>query len=358
MSRHIIVSLSSHGFGHIGQTAPVIATLRELVPNLHITIRSSAPVFKLRERFGDDVTIMQGVTDIGMIQEDALNVSVEASATAYERFHDNWNEKVREEARQLSRLNPDLVFANIPYLSLAGAKMAGIPAIALCSLNWADIYQHYFEGTSERYREIHKQILDAYQHADRFLLPTPSMPMTDLNNTYNIGPVAQLGNNRREYIDATLQAGGKRLGLVSMGGIDFKAPVATWPDMPGILLLVPKEWHSRHPDTCPMEALDLPFSDLLRSVDFLITKPGYGSFVEAACTSTPVLYLQRNDWPEAPYLARWMEKNARCLSLKVDDITNGQLQSLVDRVSSRPAKCITPTGNQEAAEIIAAALSP
>lgn len=356
MAHHLVVSLSSHGFGHIGQTAPVIAALREHVPNIHITIRSSAPEFKLREKFGNDVDLIPTLTDIGMIQEDALNVSLEASAAAYESFHDNWDENIREEARQLSRLQPDLVFANIPYLTLAGANIAGIPAIALCSLNWADIYQYFFERNTRQYRNIYTQIHNAYQLAEQFLLPAPSMPMENLDNTVTIGPVAQIGNNRRELIDSRLQTADKKLGLVSLGGMDIKAPVDDWPDMPDMTLLVPKSWNSRHPDTYPMEDLGLPFSDVLRSADFLITKPGYGSFVEAACASIPVLYLERNNWPEARHLVHWMEENARSRPLKAQDIINGRLRSLVDEISSLPARMVFPTGNQEAARIIARTL--
>ncbi len=47
--------------------------------------------------------------------------------------------------------------------------------------------------------------------------------------------------------------------------------------------------------------------ELLASADLVITKPGYGTFVEAACHGVPVLYLERPDWPEAPALCDWLE---------------------------------------------------
>ena len=43
----------------------------------------------------------------------------------------------------LQQARPDLVLANVAYLPLAAAHDAKIPAAALCSLNWADIYVHY-----------------------------------------------------------------------------------------------------------------------------------------------------------------------------------------------------------------------
>jgi hypothetical protein len=59
----------------------------------------------------------------------------------------------------------------------------------------------------------------------------------------------------------------------------------------------------------------LSFLDLLASCDVLITKVGYGSFVEAAAHAVPVLYLDRPDWPETPYLAAWLAEHGNALSL-------------------------------------------
>jgi hypothetical protein len=46
--------------------------------------------------------------------------------------------------------------------------------------------------------------------------------------------------------------------------------------------------------------------DLLRSVDAVIAKPGYGTFAEAACNATPLLYVRRQEWPEQDCLIEWL----------------------------------------------------
>ena len=51
---------------------------------------------------------------------------------------------------------------------------------------------------------------------------------------------------------------------------------------------------------------DYSMLDLIRSCDVLLTKPGYGAFTEAACNGTSVLYVARDDWPEEPWLSRWL----------------------------------------------------
>jgi UDP-N-acetylglucosamine:LPS N-acetylglucosamine transferase len=48
-----------------------------------------------------------------------------------------------------------------------------------------------------------------------------------------------------------------------------------------------------HPSVSDFEPLDRPIADLLCSVDAVLAKPGYGTFAEAACNGTPLLYLRR-----------------------------------------------------------------
>lgn len=171
---HLLVDLSYHGFGHIAQTAPVVNALAERLPGLRVTLRSGAPQAVLAQRFHCNFTLIPKALDFGMEMADALAVQVEESADAYRAFHRDWKGRVAREAENMAALAPDLLFANVPYLSLAAAASAGIPAVAMCSLNWADIYAHYCHGRSEA-SEIHGQMLAAYNSAAHFIRPLPGM---------------------------------------------------------------------------------------------------------------------------------------------------------------------------------------
>ncbi len=354
MNLHLVVALSSHGFGHIGQTAPIIVALQKQLPDLRVTIRSNAPRAKLLERFGQNIDIQQTTTDIGMIQASALQVSENESAEAYCDFHTHWEDKVTAEASQLSALGANLVLANIPYLALAGAKRANIPSIAMCSLNWADIYQHYFLGIRPEADNIFQQILTAYQSAHLFLRLTPSMSMPDLHNTKRIGPVAQLGKNRKAEIAHQIGLrSDQRLVMLSLGGMDLPLPVNRWPRQPGLRFIVPASWHSQHSDTVDLECLSMPFADVLASCDALIAKPGYGSFVEAACLGIPVLYLQRKNWPEIDCLIDWLKQHGCCTEIQSDDFSTGNIMNILEILCESKAPTPPhPNGIEQATEII------
>ena len=86
---------------------------------------------------------------------------------------------------------PDLLLADIPYLSLAAAERLRIPALALCSLNWADILAGYCQDEPDL-AELRAPMLAAYHSAVAVLQPAPSMPKPDLTNVQPIGPIAAL----------------------------------------------------------------------------------------------------------------------------------------------------------------------
>lgn len=357
MKRHLVVALSSHGFGHIGQTAPVIDALRRRAPDWKITLRTAAPRHKLVERFGDKVRLDPTDVDLGMVQQDALRVDRDATVEAYRRFHGNWDERVNAEADALRALDADALLANVPYLPLAAAGRIGLPALALCSINWWDIYASFFRDRPEA-AAILDQMWAAYTCARLFLQPEPSMPMTGLPNLRRIGPVCQRGTTRREWISRRVGLReGERLVMVSLGGMDLRPEVRAWPEFAGVRLLVPGSWRSQHPSTVALEDLGLSYIDALWSCDALICKPGYGSFVEAASAGVPVLYLDRPDWPEAPYLIAWLERVGQCRRLPEDVWLEGAFCAAVAGLAATAMPRVSADGAEQAAEAIEAVLA-
>jgi hypothetical protein len=351
---HLIIALSSHGFGHIGQTAPVIRALLDRDPSIRITLRTAAPEYKLIEHTGRRLTQQNIATDVGIIQANALEMDLVKTAQAYMEFHRDWGLKIDREAHDLLAVNPDLVISNISYLTLAGASHAGIPAVALGNINWAVIYAYLFNGHQTESAAILQQMQDAYASASIFLRPAPSMPMPTLHNLHPIGPIAQKGKYRRDEILERLVLGtDTRLVLVSLGGMELTPPIEQWPRLQRLHILAPDSWKAHHPDISAIEMLDIPFIDILASCDALIAKPGYGSFTESACMGIPVLYLPRHNWPEAKYLITWLESHGRCRPLRENDFMAGNIQEALELLwSLYVPPLVVPTGIEESVNCI------
>ncbi|HLP97037.1 MAG TPA: hypothetical protein VK149_01190 [Sideroxyarcus sp.] len=329
---HLVVSISGHGFGHVAQTAPILNLLHQRMPELRLTVRSTVPTAHLRSRIRAPFQHLQSEGDIGMLMSSALDVCAAESCAAYRQFHADWDARVAAEANLLRELKADMVFSNVGYLPLAGAQRAGIPNAALCSLNWADIYRHYCGDYA-----IAAQIRSCYANADAFLRATPGMPMSDLPNLLPVSPIAAVGNDRRDELNHHLQLSAEeKLVLVSLGGIASRLPMERWPRIAGVRWLVQRSWQVEHPDAVVLESLPLDFADLLASCDALLCKPGYGSFVEAPCSGTPVLYVGRPDWPESPALIEWLQRHGVCREVSRRQLEDGDIAAELAALFAAP----------------------
>ena len=349
---HLFVDISSHGFGHLAITAPVLNALAEQLPGLRLTLRSGLPPAKLRQRIRQPFELIAGSSDFGYVMVDATRIDRDASAAAYRQAHAGWAQRVAAEAAFLAEQRPALVLTNVSYLPLAGAAAAGLPAASLCSLNWADLFAHFFANESWAV-PIHAEMLAAYRSAAAFLRVTPGMAMDSLGNVQAVGPVAARGRRH------DLGLGGQRTVLVAMGGIAHRLPVENWLRLPGIRWLVPAEWQCRHPDAIAAETFGLGFTDLLSSVDAVLTKPGYGTFTEAAVNGTPVLFQRRADWPEQDCLIDWLARHGRSRAVPAAALIDGDLQADLEALWAMPAPPLPATGGEaEAARRIAALVRP
>ena len=354
---HLLICISGHGFGHVAQTAPVVNALKQLLPDLRLTIRSSVPLGHLRSRMPHEFHYLEEAVDPGMQMVSALEVDEDASFKSYLAFHAEWNMRIQAESDLIAALTPDLVLTNVAYLPLEGAARLGIPAVAMCSLNWADIFRD-FCGEMSGAAQILEQIERAYQHADTFLRLTPAMPMPWMLQQRTLGPVAQPSPSRRDLIDKKLGLYRKnKLVLVSMGGIAMQFPIDVWPRIADVWWLVPDSWQSGREDCVPVGSMGLDFSEVLASCDILLTKPGYGSFVEAACAGVPVLYVKREAWPEQDELVYWLSRQGRCKELSAEALQTGNFgEALLELLNQEKPGPVEASGTQEAAQFLAALL--
>ncbi|HMW79388.1 hypothetical protein [Accumulibacter sp.] len=354
IATHLLVDVSAHGLGHLAQVAPVLNALGARLPKLRISLRSGLSSSQLRARIVTTFTHLPGASDFGYVMRDATRVDLAATALAYQRQHADWEQLLARETAFLAALGPDLVLSDVAYLPLAGAQRARIPSIAMCSLNWAELFAHFF--ASEPWAApIHHEMLAAYNSTEFFLRLTPAMPMADLRRLRNIGPVAAIGRSHRRELRGKLGcARDERLLLVAFGGFDKRLSLADWPLAGKLRWLVPQTWHSACPAAHALEGLGLAFTDLICSVDAVLTKPGYGTFTEAACNGTPVLYLRRDNWPEQEPLIAWLEKNARCRAIDESELSASSIAGALDDLFRQTAPPIPQAGGADAAAAILA----
>jgi hypothetical protein len=340
-------------------TAPVAARLREIIPDLRLTLHTSIARDWLATRYDEPFALSGEIADFGLLMHSAAEIDLAASAMAYRRQLEKWDDLVELEAKRLLALSPDLVLANVPHLTLAGAALAKIPSIALSCLNWAEIYAAYFQTEPEA-EEIIGRIRGAYNSARCFIRPAPALPMPGLRDVRDVGPLARLGPKRSEELRRNIGLNaGEKVGLVAMGGIATRLPIENWPRHPGWRWLTPPEWRVSRPDCHDWNLSGMSFDAILRSVDLVLTKVGYGTFTEAACNGQPILFADRPDWPETPYLAKWLREEGRGLAISSQQLESGDFASSLIELMNLPNKTPPfPSGIDQASQIIAEMIRP
>jgi hypothetical protein len=360
MSRapHLLLAISGHGYGHLAQCTPVINKLSSQLPGLRLTLMSALPEQVLRQRIEADFSCIYADIDPVLCMHSAWEVDVPAAQIAFREFHQHRAALLEDTCAQLRALKPDLVLANIPWLLLTAATRENIPAVALCSLNWAAVFSSYL-GDSQGADDIYEHMLAGYRTADVFLAPEPALPMPELENVRSIGPVARHGRHCRSVLREKYSlAADVTLVLVALGGIATGLPLADWPEREHTVWLFAEPVQSARQDILRCTSIDRPLIDILASVDAVITKPGYGTYTEAVCNGIPLLTLARPDWPETEYLNAWANRHGRHEEITRAQFYNGDFLGSLERLLSKPAPSTVPepTGIGEAVDVITALL--
>ena len=356
-SPHLLLALSGHGYGHLAQTAPVVNALREQIPGLLLSVCGSLPHDVVAARIAGDFRYRPTELDPVLRMLNAWEVDAAASRQVYRTFHCNWQQGLQSDIELLEQLQPDLVLADIPYRMLLAAAEREIPAVALCSLNWAAIYAAYCEDSSED-RQILKQMTRTYRSAQVFLSPTPSISMPELDNVTTIDPIARMGCRQKEVLlqrcvaDTELQPV-----LVALGGITTQLPVDSWPCINGVVWIFTEAIESPRADLIDFDSLGMTFIDVLASSDVVLTKPGYGTYTEAVCNGVPVLTIERQDWPETVFLNNWVQQHGHLEVMTAEQFYSGRFAHLVTRLLGKhTGPGLEPDGIGQAAMTICSLL--
>jgi hypothetical protein len=360
---HLFIAATAHGYGHVTQASAIAHGLRQRHPDLRITLAATVDAGFVRERMPAGTILIDLAMDVALPMDGPLRVRWDEGLAVYSAFDADHDRHLASQRALLAELRPDLLLADVPWLPLTAARQLGIPAVGLCSLSWLDILAESPVG--HRLPEaLVAHLREGYAGAELFLRPAPSMPMAWLPNGRDIGPIAHqrprdpAGLRRRLGV-----AEHTRLVLIQFGGAGSLALPAAAPLPQDVLLLTPIPALADRPDARligPAAGPDaLPVADVLASCDAVITKPGYGTFAEAACHGIPVLSVPRGDWPEEPPLVHWLARQVPMRCLSPADFAAGRIAApLAELLAAGPVEPVPATGVEEAVELLWPWLAP
>lgn len=342
----LLFGITAHGLGHLAQTAPVIAALRGRDPSLEITVLSAIAPLLIEARIPPPVQIRATEDDFGLVMASPFEVDASASFRRYREVHERHDEAVAELAGWLRAERFDGVLANISYLLVAAAREARIPALAMSSLNWCDLFRFYC-GEFEGAEDIADPIRRDYSGAHCMARLEPAMAMPDFQTQTVNEAITETGTSRREQLCRHYgmdQSG--RIILFALGGASPAIPPG-WNEhcARNHLFFGPAAWAGRGPWRDPAET-GMPFTDLLASADAVVTRPGYGTVTEVAAAGVPAILLSRGDWPEEPGLVDWLTRHGRCIYFDgpFEECRPQAILALCERLAATPEPLRPKTG--------------
>lgn len=350
---HLWIAVTAHGYGHLAQAAPVAWALFERDLELRITLQGDPDPAFAAGRLPPGFRQIPIASDPALPMHSPLKVRWAEGLAVYEAFEADYERYLKRQLRLFADDPPDVVLADVPWMPLDAARRLGIPAVAMCSLSWYDIL---IEGPlgAQVSSALRERMIDCYASAEVFLRPAPSMPMAWLPNGRDIGPIARLGFARRDELRGRLGlASDAHVVLVQFGGVAGLDPDDRWPRIDGVHWLAHGDGFGGRHDITAVADLHMPPLDMVASVDLLLTKPGYGSFAEAACHGVPVAYLPRTDWPEEGPLVEWLARQVPTSPLHPDYVRDGKIETIMRRLLDQPRSSpVEPSGVEQAANVL------
>jgi len=295
--------VSAHGFGHMSRSSVVIAELllRSWVDCIHVSsnrvdfLNFESPNLKKRRI----------KTDVGMAQRDSLSIDIPRTLLELHDFYSNQSNLLKSEIEWIKRNNIDLIITDVSSFPILLGLELSIPVIFVGNFTWDGIYEHYQDKTPA-FKQYSEKLKVEYSFAsEAFLLPF-SMPMTMFLEKKNIGLVARRTPKSKQETRKSLGFSDNQIYiLLSFGAYGLEESQLQWKEFPKGFVLVSDDKTIEHPLVQKIESI--PYPEIVKAVDCVITKPGYGILSETLIAGTPILTTDRGDFAEVPYLIEGLE---------------------------------------------------
>lgn len=337
----LVAYVSGHGYGHATRVGEVLRRVREMQPDVPITVVTSGPETLYRRAIPGPFEFRSLDCDVGLVQKGALSIDEAATGAAWKAFVRELPDRIDVEWRWLRHAGAKVVLGDIPPLAFQVAHDAGVPSVGLANFSWDWIYKH-LGSRHPVLRAAGEKCADAYRHAGLLLKLPFAGDLSAFPRLEEIPLIARRPKLSKEDARRRLDMGGVPIVLFSFGGLglpdfdyrvlgqltDYRfivtgmiADVA-----PNVRVLLETE----------MDELGLAYEDVVGAADVVLTKPGYGIVSDAIGARTRLVYTDRGDFPEYPILVRELPRYLSVEYITGMELFGGQLRRALEAVLARP----------------------
>lgn len=285
--------------------------------------------------------------DTGAIQVDSLHLDAAATIARAKDFHETLDARAEAEMGLLRDHDVRFIVADAPPLGCAAAARAGIPSVVVSNFTWDWIYAEYRE-----YLDSAPDLIPAIQAACRLADAAWRLPMhggfdafqTIVDVTFVARHATHEPAETRARLGLPPLEDGRRLVLPSFGGYGVAGIDLSSLDLDS-------SWHLVLVPDAAIDEAGLRYEDLVRAVDVVLTKPGYGIISECIANDTALAYTSRGRFAEYDVLVREMPRYLRSAFIDNDALLGGRWRAALEAAVSAPTPPEQP--RTDGAEVIA-----
>ena len=288
--------VSSHGFGHAARTRTI---LEKLESHAAVTLFATTPNWFWGNLAVDRV---QFQADIGCIQQGTLNIDEAATLAAFRQFKTGFQLRF-EQLSLLHQSNPfDLIVTDIAPEPLEFAVKLNVPSVLVANFTWVEIYQQMASLAGEI-----PDLLRQYKLATNTLIPAFQTGMDWATNPVAVDAVAKRGQDIRPFLNPENRY--QRLVYIDAGrwGTEIGWNNAVrFSDT--LFIRIGPALSDLPPNVLQLEFGTVNHPDLVRSVDVVVAKPGYGIVTECLANGTHWCCIPRDGFAEDDVLIRYADE--------------------------------------------------
>jgi hypothetical protein len=336
--------ISGHGFGHASRQIEVISALARLAPDVSIVVRTSASRWLFDHTLRTPFTWLEGEVDTGIRQIDSLRLDEQATIRNASAFYRDLPSLVEREAALLRAHDASFVVVDAPPLACAAAARAGLRSAVVANFTWDWIYEGYPDELKSA-PDLVPAIRAAYDHAsEAWRLPMHGGFAT-FPHAVDVPYIARRATRDRRDTRRMLRLPSERpLALSSFGGYglaDLQFSGFDCLDTWGVVIT-----GHRRPEALPEGVYfieertifdtGLRYEDLVKAVDVVVSKPGFGIIAECLANDAALLYTSRGRFVEYDVMVAEMPQVLRCGFLKQHALLTGRWRAALDAVTALP----------------------
>jgi hypothetical protein len=325
----LYVAISPHGFGHTTRTCSILAALQSLMPNLPITIVTTAPQWLIDSYLIKPYHYRPVALDIGVVQADGLQMDKLATLNKLQELIDRQAEIVNPEGGYIKSEGIELVFADMPPLGVSIARSGGVPCWISSNFGWDLIYQEWLTELPE-FQPIVDWVQELYSQADLLLRQPFCEEMPHFRHKIDVG----LTGGTPKFSPPELR---KKLGLdpdrsvvlLSFGGLGLQAiPYHNVQRYPQFQFLTFADTAPQFDNLKVVSGREIRPVDIMPLCHAVITKPGYSTIAEACRLGVNIVCLTRSGFAEGAYLLAGVENYMNHQIISPADFYEGDWQFL------------------------------